>query len=61
MYNSSFFGGVESMEYPGGYGDSGTYSRFFLIPKAARADREPVLDREPEPEPGREPSPARRR
>jgi hypothetical protein len=25
------------------YGDSGTYSRFFLIPKAARADREPVL------------------
>jgi DNA modification methylase len=26
-----------------GYGDSGTYSRFFLIPKAARTDREPVL------------------
>ncbi|HCO02684.1 MAG TPA: hypothetical protein DIT48_04835, partial [Actinobacteria bacterium] len=26
-----------------GYGDSGTYSRFFLIPKADRADREPVL------------------
>ena len=25
------------------YGDSGTYSRFFLIPKAARSDREPVL------------------
>ena len=25
------------------YGDSGTYSRFFLIPKAARADREPVM------------------
>jgi site-specific DNA-methyltransferase (adenine-specific) len=25
------------------YGDSGTYSRFFLIPKAARTDREPVL------------------
>lgn len=24
------------------YGDAGTYSRFFLIPKAARADREPV-------------------
>jgi site-specific DNA-methyltransferase (adenine-specific) len=24
-------------------GDSGTYSRFFLIPKADRADREPVL------------------
>ncbi len=27
----------------GGYGDSGTYSRFFLIPKADRADREPML------------------
>jgi DNA modification methylase len=26
-----------------GYGDSGTYSRFFLIPKSARAEREPVL------------------
>jgi site-specific DNA-methyltransferase (adenine-specific) len=25
------------------YGDTGTYSRFFLIPKAARSDREPVL------------------
>ena len=25
------------------YGDSGTYSRFFLIPKSARAEREPVL------------------
>src|SRR5205814_8675352 len=25
------------------YHDSGTYSRFFLIPKADRADREPVL------------------
>jgi DNA modification methylase len=25
------------------YGDTGTYSRFFLIPKADRADREPVL------------------
>jgi site-specific DNA-methyltransferase (adenine-specific) len=24
-------------------GDSGTYSRFFLVPKAARSDREPVL------------------
>jgi len=28
---------------PTGYDDSGTYSRFFLIPKADRADREPVL------------------
>jgi len=26
-----------------GYQDSGTYSRFFLIPKADRADREPVM------------------
>jgi site-specific DNA-methyltransferase (adenine-specific) len=26
-----------------GYGDSGTYSRFFILPKADRADREPVL------------------
>lgn len=25
------------------YGDSGTYSRFFLIPKADRADREPIV------------------
>jgi hypothetical protein len=35
----------EGYEDPGGerYGDSGTYSRFFLIPKADRADREPVL------------------
>lgn len=27
------------------YGDSGTYSRFFLLPKADRTDREPVLTR----------------
>ena len=27
----------------GGYGDSGTYSRFFLIPKADRSDREPLM------------------
>lgn len=26
-----------------GYSDTGTYSRYFLIPKADRADREPVL------------------
>ncbi len=31
-----------------GYGDTGTYSRFFLIPKAARSDREPVLGGLPE-------------
>lgn len=30
------------------YGDTGTYSRFFLIPKADRADREPVLGGLPE-------------
>jgi hypothetical protein len=30
------------------YGDSGTYSRFFLIPKADRSDREPVLGGLPE-------------
>jgi len=34
-----------------GYGDSGTYSRFFLVPKAARSDREPVLGGLPEQEP----------
>ena len=27
----------------GAYGDSGGYSRFFIVPKADRADREPVL------------------
>jgi hypothetical protein len=26
-----------------GYGDTGTYSRFFLVPKASRSDREPVM------------------
>jgi DNA modification methylase len=30
-------------EAPDQYGDSGTYSRFFLIPKSARSEREPVL------------------
>jgi hypothetical protein len=30
------------------YGDSGGYSRFFIIPKADRADREPVLRGQPE-------------
>jgi DNA modification methylase len=29
-------------EVMAGHGDSGTYSRFFLIPKAARRDREPL-------------------
>lgn len=44
-------GGARGIGYGGGpggvtaesYGDSGTYSRFFLIAKAARSDREPVL------------------
>ena len=36
------FAGMGDRE-PQFYGDSGTYSRFFLIPKADRADREPVL------------------
>jgi DNA modification methylase len=26
-----------------GYGDTGGYSRFFIVPKSSRADREPVL------------------
>src|ERR1035437_4370727 len=26
------------------YADSGTYSRYFLIPKASRSDREPIMD-----------------
>jgi site-specific DNA-methyltransferase (adenine-specific) len=30
-----------------GYGDTGTYSRFFLIPKASRADRELTLAKLP--------------
>jgi len=28
---------------PIGYGDTGTYSRFFLVPKSSRSDREPVV------------------
>jgi site-specific DNA-methyltransferase (adenine-specific) len=35
--------GYGAMLQEPGYGDSGTYSRFFLISKAARSDREPVL------------------
>jgi DNA modification methylase len=43
------FGAVMAPGTPdAGYGDSGTYSRFFLIPKAARTDREPVLGGLPE-------------
>jgi DNA modification methylase len=26
-----------------GYGDTGTYSRFFLVPKSSRSDREPLI------------------
>jgi DNA modification methylase len=33
----------EQMRDDVGYGDSGGYSRFFIVPKSARADREPVL------------------
>jgi DNA modification methylase len=40
--SSGFAGGYDG-EYTVPYGDSGTYSRFFLIPKADRSDREPVL------------------
>jgi len=35
------------------YDDSGTYSRFFIIPKAARSDREPVVRGQLDAEPGR--------
>lgn len=43
------FSGIGDGTLPGtpvpdsGYGDSGTYSRFFLVPKADRTDREPVI------------------
>jgi site-specific DNA-methyltransferase (adenine-specific) len=43
-YNSrQTYGEFDGERGPFGYGDTGTYSRFFLIPKAARSDREPVL------------------
>jgi hypothetical protein len=35
--------GLPAGESPHIYGDSGGYSRFFVIPKADRADREPVV------------------
>ena len=35
--------GVVGSQKEFGYGDSGGYSRFFIVPKADRADREPVL------------------
>jgi DNA modification methylase len=38
---SSF--GLPTPEMQRGYGDTGTYSRFFLIPKSARAEREPLI------------------
>lgn len=34
-----------------GYDDSGTYSRFFLVPKSSRSDREPILRSLPERKP----------
>ena len=39
VYGPDAHNGYTTMET---YGDSGTYSRFFLIPKADRAEREPV-------------------
>jgi site-specific DNA-methyltransferase (adenine-specific) len=36
------FNGMGDRE-PQFYGDSGTYSRFFLVPKSSRSDREPLL------------------
>jgi hypothetical protein len=38
--------GAEGYDDPDGirgYGDTGTYSRFFLLPKSDRTDREPIL------------------
>ena len=35
--------GMKVPEMVNAYGDTGTYSRFFLIPKAARGDREPLV------------------
>ncbi len=45
---SRIYGAGSGLQFGGegeevGYGDTGTYSRFFLVPKAARSDREPVL------------------
>jgi hypothetical protein len=40
---SGFMEGWAGRTTADGYGDSGTYSRFFLIPKSSRSDREPVL------------------
>jgi site-specific DNA-methyltransferase (adenine-specific) len=39
---------ISDRDSVGGYDDSGGYSRFFIIPKADRADREPVLRGQPE-------------
>jgi DNA modification methylase len=38
----SYMGGGAGTEGYESYGDSGTYSRFFVIPKAARSEREPA-------------------
>jgi DNA modification methylase len=35
--------GIPDLEAATGYGDTVTYSRFFLVPKASRSDREPVM------------------
>jgi DNA modification methylase len=41
--HAAFGGGMQNRGNEIGYGDSGTYSRFFLIAKSSRADREPLL------------------
>jgi hypothetical protein len=38
--------GHKQTKRPPGRGDSGTYSRFFLVPKSSRSDREPILSPE---------------
>jgi len=40
IYGQDAAAGFTTMET---YGDTGTYSRFFLIPKASRSDREPLV------------------
>lgn len=40
IYGDGLFDAGDAVTHPG-FGDSGTYSRFFLIPKPARSEREP--------------------
>jgi site-specific DNA-methyltransferase (adenine-specific) len=37
--------GMGMLDTESGYGDTGTYSRFFLVPKSSRSDREPISGR----------------